>query len=469
MNETVLIRQLVDDVPPMSPEAFAAGRRRILALHRWVKARRATRVLWFVALAALPVLLAVSDEHFIDLQVYRTGGLAWLEGVPLYVDFPGTLDGPSLPFTYPPVAAVLFSGLALLPVWAANPLVVIVSFLCLSAVCFLVIRQLTRRANVVWTVAAVVSVAALALEPVQSTFHFGQINLLLMALVVVDCLAVTDRRWRGVLVGVAASIKLTPLIFVLYFLLRKDWRAALTTVTTFAGLAAAGFVLAPGDSTEYWFHALLDPSRVGGLAYMTNQSLRGVLHRINPGQPAETLLWLLLSAVVVVLAVVAARRARNDVVALTAIGTAGLLVSPVSWSHHWVWCVPAFLALGFVCKTWARVTLGAVLVPFLLGPFNWLPSTGDKEMLWTWWQHVYGDIYTWIAIAALVLLAATRPGGKGRGQQRLTRTRPRLDSTIAKFSRSGFADPSSTRTSALMLMLRGEPHGDHWISAALGR
>lgn len=392
----------------MSPAAFESGRRRLLAWHRWVSARRFVRVLWFVALAAVPVVLAGLGSYYLDLQVYRTGGVAWLQGVPLYVDFPGTLDGPRLPFTYPPIAAVIFSGLTFLPVWATNSLVVMANFLCLSVVCYLVVSRLAQRSDVVWTIAPAVAIGALALEPVLSTFLFGQINLVLMALVVVDVLAVRDPRWRGVLVGLAAAIKLTPLIFLLYFLVRRDWRAAATSVITFVGLALAGFLFAAKDSVEYWFHALLDPSRAGGLAYMANQSLRGVLHRINPGQHAETLLWVGLSAIVVALAVMAARRAHNDVVALSAIATAGLLVSPVSWSHHWVWCVPAFLALGFVRQNWARVTLGALLVVFLARSFTWLPSTGDKEMTWTWWQHIYGDAYTWVAIGTLVLLATTR-------------------------------------------------------------
>ncbi|WP_052684985.1 glycosyltransferase 87 family protein [Lentzea aerocolonigenes] len=408
MNETVLIRQFVGDVPPMSQDAFEAGRRRILALDRWARARRDTRVLWFAALVALPLVLAGMGVYFLDLQVYRTGGLAWLKGLPLYVGFPGELAEFNLPFTYPPIAAVLFSGLTFLPVWLANTLMTMISFLCLSVVCFVVTRRLTPRTNVVWTVSAAVPVAAFALEPVHSTFAYGQINLLLMAFVVVDCLAVTDRRWRGMLVGLAAALKLTPLIFVLYFAVRRDWRAALTSVATFAGLAGAGFVLAPRDSAEFWFHNVLDGSRVGGIAYMTNQSLRGVLHRLNPGQSTEMLLWVLLSAVVVLLAVVAARRTRHDVVALVAIAIAGLLVSPISWSHHWVWCVPAFLALAFLRRNGTGVALGALVVVFSLGPFNWLPSTGDKEMLWTWWQHVYGDVYTWIAIGVLVALAWTR-------------------------------------------------------------
>lgn len=407
----LLISRLADEIPPMSAAAFESGRRRLLTRHRWVAARRVVRVLWFVALAVLPLALAGTGAYYIDLQVYRTGGVAWLREVPLYAGFPGELDGPRLPFTYPPIAAVIFSGLTFLPVWAVNALVVMVNFLCLSVVSVLVTRRLTQRPDVAWTVGPAVAIVAVALEPVISTFLFGQINLVLMALVVVDCLAVRDPRWRGVLAGVAAAIKLTPLIFLLYFLVRKDWRAAATSAATFAGLALAGFAFAAKDSAEYWFHALLDPSRAGGLAYMANQSLRGVLHRINPGEHTESLLWAGLSVIVVVLAVVAARKARNDVVALTTIATAGLLVSPVSWSHHWVWCVPALLALGFARRNWARSTLGALLVIFLVQPFTWLPSTGDREMLWTWQQHLYGDAYTWVAVIGLVAaaIAATRP------------------------------------------------------------
>ncbi|MDX8141201.1 glycosyltransferase 87 family protein [Lentzea sp. BCCO 10_0061] len=403
----LLIRGLADEVPPMSAGAFESGRRRLLTRHRWVAARKVVRVLWFVALSALPISLMGMGFYFLDLQVYRTGGVAWLQGQALYVGFPGSLDGPRLPFTYPPIAAVLFSGLTFLPVWAANSLVVVVNFLCLSVVSVLVTARLTQRSNVVWTVGPAVAILAVALEPVISTLLFGQINLLLMALVVVDCLAVRDPRFRGLLVGVAAAIKLTPLIFLLYFLVRREWRAAAMSTAAFAGLAVLGFLFAAKDSAEFWFHALLDPSRAGGLAYMANQSLRGVLHRINPGEHAESLLWLGLSLIVVALAVVAAHGARHEVAALTAIATAGLLVSPVSWSHHWVWCVPAFLALGFARRSWAWPTLGALLVIFLVQPFTWLPSTGDKEMLWSWQEHVYGDAYTWVAIIGLVAAAIT--------------------------------------------------------------
>lgn len=408
-----MLRQLVDEIPPMSAEAFDIGRRRIRTRHSWVKARRAVRVLWFLALGLLPVVLAATGVYYLDLQVYRAGGLAWLRDVPLYVGFPGPLDGPRLPFTYPPIAAVFFSVLTTFPVWLANALVTVINFLALSVVCLIVTSRLTSRTRIVWTVAPAVAIVSTALEPVISTLQFGQINLVLMALVVTDCLWLEDRRWRGVLVGVAAAIKLTPLIFVLYFLARKDWRAALTSVVTFAALALAGFLAAPKDSVEYWFHALLDPGRVGGLAYMANQSIRGVLHRIDPGQHAETLLWLLLSAIVVLLAVVVARRTRNDVVALLGIALAGLLVSPVSWSHHWVWCVPALVTLGFLARNGTRVALVALVVMFCVQPFTWLPSTGDRELLWSWWQHIPGDAYVWIGITTLAVLVRVSAGRVG--------------------------------------------------------
>src|SRR5262249_8401015 len=147
-----------------------------------------------------------------------------------------------------------------------------------------------------WTFGPAAAVVALVLEPVLSTFDFGQVNLALTALVVMDCLAV--RRFRGVLVGLAAAIKLAPAVFVVYFLVKRDGRGWAASAASFVGFAMLGFLLAPNDSRKYWFGVVLDPSRIGGLAYMDNQSIRGVLHRIHPLPVTETLLWLVLTALV---------------------------------------------------------------------------------------------------------------------------------------------------------------------------
>ncbi|QUQ66268.1 glycosyltransferase 87 family protein [Kutzneria sp. CA-103260] len=369
-------------------------------------ARRLSMTVWAVTFVGLPlILVGWQDNGMLDLEVYRNGGLAWLNGISLYDGFPGTLPGPRLPFTYPPLSAVLFSLFAWTPYWLTRGLVTMVSFLALSAATVVVAGRLDHRLK--WTLGPVAAVAAFGLEPVNSTFSFGQVNLALMALVAVDCLAV--RRFRGVLVGLAAAIKLTPAVFVLYFLVKRDWKAAATSIASFVGFGLVGFLFDPVDSREYWFSTVFDPSRIGGLAYMNNQSIRGVLHRLHPLPVVETLLWAVLTIMVLALAWRAARRAANDVVALTAIAVAGLLASPVSWSHHWVWAAPAFLALGWQlwrarAWRWTPVLLGALAV-FCVAPFKWMPSSDDRELNWTLWQHIPGDAYVWLAIGMLTVLA----------------------------------------------------------------
>ncbi|MFD4637270.1 glycosyltransferase 87 family protein [Lentzea sp. NPDC058436] len=343
-------------------------------------------VLWAAALGWL--LVTWSGHYPIDLDVYRLGGLAWLGGDPLYAGFTGPPLDPQLPFTYPPIAAVLFSGLSFLPGALLNPLVVAAGFGALTVVCVAVAGEV--RPGLKWTAGLVAAIGALALDPVWTTYGYGQINLFLMALVVTDVLLVKDKRWRGVLIGVAAAIKLTPAIFVLYFLARREWRAAITSAATFAGLAIVGFLVAPRDSLQYWLHSLLNPDRIGDMSLATNQSIRGVLRGFGLAQGLETVLWVVLAAVVVAAAVFVARRTRDDLVALFVIAGAGLLASPVSWLHHWVWCVPVLVFLVLRGNAWPAVAVSLVFVTRL---------------------HEF-DTYVWLAVIALGALAfrtATRP------------------------------------------------------------
>ena len=369
---------------------------------------------WVVALIGVVTTYAGRNSiGMIDLQVYRVGGLAWLKGLPLYMtDFSSQLDGVRLQFTYPPIAAVLFGPFAVVPLWLAKAVVAVGSFTALSGTLLAVLAKVNRRNGFTLALAGFAGAAALRLEPVRSTLDFGQINILLMVLVAADCLVVRNRQLRGLLVGLAAAIKLTPAVFVLYFLVRRDWRAAATSVVSFVLFGMLGWVLAPGDSADYWFGALLDSGRVGGLAYATNQSIRGVLHRINPPVMVEYGLWALLSIIVVGLAVLAARRAvraGQDAVALVAIAIAGLLISPVSWTHHWVWAAPALVVVGsaiYQAGAWRFVPLAALgLAVFTLRPFASLPAGHDREMRWNLWQHLLGDSYVLFGIVLLVVFA----------------------------------------------------------------
>ncbi|MEV6717834.1 glycosyltransferase 87 family protein [Lentzea sp. NPDC051208] len=349
---------------------------------------RLAAALWLAALAWL--LVTWSGHYPIDLDVYRLGGLAWLEGRPLYVGFTGPPLDPQLPFTYPPIAAMLFSGLSFVPGALLNPLMVVSGFLALTAVCVAVAGRV--RPDLRWTAGLLAAIGALALDPVWTTYGYGQINLYLLALVVIDVVLVKDRRWRGVLIGVAAAIKLTPAIFVLYFVARRDWRAAMTTAATFAGLAVAGFLIAPGDSLQYWLHSLLNPDRIGDMSLSTNQSIRGLLRGFGLAPGVETLLWAGITAVVVAVAVLVARRTRDDLVALFVIAGAGLLASPVSWLHHWVWCVPVLVFLALRGNAWPA--FAAVFLVFVTR------------------LHEF-DTYVWLTVLALGALAF-RPVDRGQ-------------------------------------------------------
>lgn len=348
---------------------------------------------------------------FIDLTVYRAGGQAWWSGVPLYgPEFAGLVTLLPLPFTYPPISAVLFAALAALPFAVAAVLLAATSLACLAAVAWLTGRRLEAERWRAGQLVAVAVVLGTVLEPVRETLCFGQVNLVLMALVVADCLLPRTPWPRGALIGLAAAIKLTPAVFVLFFLAHRRWRPVLAAGAAFAVTTAVGFLAAPRDSVSYWFGGVLnDPARIGSPAFASNQSLSGVLHRWGVPAPWHAVLWLLGVAAVLVTAWVAVRRLRErgqDVAALLVVAVAGLLASPVSWSHHYVWAVPGLIWCAHRAlrspRWWAAVVgLGAVTA---VGP-HWLVSTRQDNLPdWGFGAQLVGNSYVWVGI--VVLLAA---------------------------------------------------------------
>ena len=346
-------------------------------------------VRWWAAGVAVLTLVVVAGMDvpgaLTDLKVYRSGGAAWLHGVPLYTgEFPSWL-----PFTYPPVAAVLFSLPAMVPMVVATVVLTVAGLVALSATTLLV-----TPARLSGPLVAVAAVGVFAFEPVRTTLLFGQVNLVLMGLVAVDCLLPRTRYPRGLLIGIAAAVKLTPAIFVLFFLARRQYPPAVTAVVTFAAVTGLGMLLAPADSVSYWHTTIFDPDRIGGAAFVTNQSLRAELARLGLGQGW----WLVLVAVVLALAWRAARRTVDPVVALLVVAAAGLLASPVSWSHHWVWIVPA-VAYAVVHR---RLAVAGVATALFVVGHRFLPHGKGRELAWTWWQHAAGNTYL---VAALAFLA----------------------------------------------------------------
>jgi alpha-1,2-mannosyltransferase len=340
------------------------------------------RRVWSVVVAGLLVWVFVRGfgTGLLDLRVYLAGGEAWRAGAALYT---AEFHGPNgLPFTYPPFAAVLFGGLTSFPLPLNALLFTAAGIALFTAACVLAAPDARAGLGL--------AALGLLLEPLRGGLDLGQVNMVLLGLVAADCLLPRTPWPRGLLVGLAAAIKLTPAIFVLFFLSRGRWRPALTAVTTFAACGLLGWACAPDESEQFWFHAMLDPHRVGGLAYSANQSLRGLLFRLDVPESG----WLVAVVAVLAVTIVVLPRLREDLTALVAVAAAGLLVSPVSWSHHWVWVVPALMLLR------GRVRIVVVAV-FAIGPHWLLPTAGDRELAWTWWQHLLGNAYVWLALAFL--------------------------------------------------------------------
>ncbi|GAB1514414.1 glycosyltransferase 87 family protein [Actinophytocola sp. KF-1] len=354
--------------------------------------------------AAAVLLLLVDWANFMDLRVYRAGGQAFLDGFGLYTDEFGSRYGTGLPFTYPPLAAMLFTTLAVVPVVVAVAALTAVSLAALAAVAVVVARRPV-------TLVAAAFAFGVVLEPVRLTLSFGQVNLVLMVLVVADCLL--PRTWwpRGALIGLAAAVKLTPFAFLLFFAAHRRWRPVCTAVGAFVAVSLLVWVIAPADTPAYLSTVLGDPTRIGGLTYTGNQSLNGFWHRLGLADGLTTALWLTSALAVAALGWLAVRRARaagDDLGALLAAAIAGLLASPVSWSHHWVWAMLAGVWLVPRLRDWhwpGRIAAVAGLLVFVAPPHWVLPNRYDRELDWAWWQHVVGNEFTWFGLALLVVTA----------------------------------------------------------------
>jgi alpha-1,2-mannosyltransferase len=344
-----------------------------------------------------------ADVYRVDLDVYRLGTGVWWRGGDLYGQLPELQGGGHLPFIYPPIAAVALAPFALVPYGLASAAMAILTIAALALVLVLVLRSLDVRPSAL--VICALLPAALVLEPVRSTLYYGQVNVLLMALVAVDCLARTPRWPRGALVGLAAAIKLTPAAFVLFFLLRGDRRAALTAGASFLCATGLGFLLAPGNSVRFWTAAIFDIDQRVNVWSTSNQSIAALLVRLGID---AGVLRLLLAGAVLALAAPAMRRAfaagrPTWALALNALGA--LVVPPISWSHHWVWVVPILLTAGVLAwraRSWPALAAmaGGTLLVFLSPHWWW-----HKADPWTVGRLLFGDTYLFAAVAVLAVAA----------------------------------------------------------------
>ena len=377
---------------------------------------RVTQLLVVIAVAHACWRLFGHIPYRIDTDVYRMGGRAWLDGRPLYADGAAfrTQAGLELPFTYPPLAAIAFGPLAMVSLPAASVAVTAVTLLSAMASVWLVLTRLDVADRVTrwWLAAGIVAVSVTMLEPIRANFSFGQINVVLMTLVIADCVPRRTPWPRGVLLGLAIALKLTPAVFLLYFLLRRDVRSALTAVGSFAGTTLLGFALAWRDSVEYWTTTVRHTDRIGTATLNTNQNAAGALARMGLSESLRSMLWTAVCLAVLTLTVWAVRRvlaAGEPTLALICVALFGLVVSPVSWSHHWVWALPALTVTavaGYRRRNAALIALTAAGIALMVwSPITLLPE--HHEAAASWWRQLLGMSYVWWAVAVIAAAGLT--------------------------------------------------------------
>lgn len=310
--------------------------------------RRVAAVVGLALVAGAFALVASARHGFFDLRVYHGAINYWVSGRGALYDFvvPNSYYG----FTYPPFAALVMSPMSLLSLSATQVVSVVAAIPATLLVLWWLLSPTVRREGwTAWYALGLAAALTIAFEPVRETVNFGQVNLLLLALVGADLLfgVARGRRWAGVGVGLATAIKLTPGIFIVYLLVTRRWRAAIVAAATAAGATILAAVVTPDMSMVFWTEALWNTDRVGDLAFISNQSLQGAVARLNPDHPS-TVLWGLL--VVACLAVWAVRCRRavaagDELTGFALTGVLGCLISPVTWVHHLVWLGPALVLL----------------------------------------------------------------------------------------------------------------------------
>jgi alpha-1,2-mannosyltransferase len=349
----------------------------------------------------------------VDLRVYRDAGLI-VRGLPPYnphlaaplYDWRGFLG---FRFTYPPFAALVFTALTL-PAWAWLPnLSIAVNILALVATIWVTLGALGYRAADTRPAAGrlsgtrlggtlLIAGAVFWTEPVQRTLYLGQIELLLMALILWDMLRPGRPRWQGIGVGIAAGIKLVPLIFIPYLLLTHRYRQAAVAAGTFTATVLLGFIVLPADSRSWWLDGLfLRSGRTGFVGWEGNQSLQALITRLSGSIAAGRPAWLVAAVLALVAGLAAAvvlDRCGQPVLGVLTCALTGLLISPISWDHHWVWIVPIITVLavfGVRAAGLARWTCvaGAGLVALIFGAwpvFLWgqSPRTSGFSMGLIW-------------------------------------------------------------------------------------
>jgi alpha-1,2-mannosyltransferase len=375
-----------------------------------------TGACWLLALAGIGAIIASSLRGgMVDLVVYRSGAAAVLHGARLYQ----MRTALGLPFTYPPVSAILAAPLAAVPLHVAMVAWIPMVYGPLAIAIWFSFRPLLDRAGAwSWAAFACLLGGCALLTPIRQEMSFGQIDLFLLALCLLDC-AVPRPRWpRGILIGLATAIKLVPGVFIIYLLLTGRRKAAAVAAASFAVWTGVAFILTPRDSLTFWTGAIFDTSRLGGNAAAGNQSLRGmILRAFLPGH-APPVIWLLVAAAVAAAGFAAARacwQRGDDMAGIAITGLLAAALSPVAWIHHLCWVVVAIGVIVGTGRDWRRVAIATLAFGLYISrlPVLVQDDIGGRHVPGTS-ARLLEDSFGLAALVLMGVLVKIRAAGSGR-------------------------------------------------------
>lgn len=371
----------------------------------------------WVFIIALTIGVSFDTElrwrYLLDMHVYIQGAEHFWTGSDLYGTYFPTRNE-SLPFTYPPFAALVFTPLWLLSEVIGQTLTERVFTVVSVVMLWLVARTLGRAISAAGYRIRVVVVLALLMcsLTVLSTLDLGQINTVLLALVILDAGRLFPRIPLGVLTGIAAAIKLTPLVFGLYFLIlwvmRRKPGGMIGMGGAFLGASGLAWLVNPSASMTYWTQTLFSSSRIGEPWYAKNVSIMGLLSRF-PELDGASVVWAVSVIVVIALVAVAVIRVLRSgdtllhhLLSVSLVALIALLCSPVSWHHHWVWLGPLAVTLWFTCH---RFLAGWALFAQTFGAFHmFLPSSQRIEFGYNLLEHILATHYLWFSLIVLICI-----------------------------------------------------------------
>ena len=367
----------------------------------------------------------------IDMVVYREGVKAFLEHRSVY-SAPMPAGDIQLPFIYPP-----FGALAMVPLTAfdaidhtlAGNIMVILSDLLVLVCLYFVFRAVLKKPEFLLPVTAITWAIVLHFEPVDLNNNYAQINIVVMALVILDLVPRKQFPPQGILIGVAAAIKITPLAMLLYFLVRREWKQIATALLSAVAATLLAAAFRWEAFVEFFSSTLLDMGSGRdfgvGTDYQSNSSIKGAIQRMYPSTESMEangltigLAWIAASLIVIVVAAWLIKRLCEkhllvDAQLVTALTV--LLISPVSWSHHWVWLtliipVFAYRAWSWLSTGWAARSLLAVLIAWAalllpVPPKWWWGDQVDVHAM-NHFQKFWVDDFVWLTLVTVALYTA---------------------------------------------------------------